>query len=46
MKIAFDDPSSSALCVVCAGRFPRGVLAGEGKLFWGGFDIFSGFCYF
>jgi hypothetical protein len=45
-----DDPSSSALCVVCVGRFPRGVPGGAGmpplvtrnapKFFLGGF------CYF
>jgi hypothetical protein len=28
MTTASDDPSSSALCVVCAGNFPRGVLGG------------------
>jgi hypothetical protein len=27
---ASDDPSSSALCVMCTGRFPRGVLGGGG----------------
>jgi hypothetical protein len=27
---ASDDPSSSALCVVCVGRFPRGVRGGGG----------------
>jgi hypothetical protein len=27
---ASDDPSSSALCVVCVGRFPRGVPGGAG----------------
>jgi hypothetical protein len=27
---ASDDPSSSVLCVVCIGRFPRGV-PGEGR---------------
>jgi hypothetical protein len=26
MKTVSDDPSSSALCVVCTGRFPRGSL--------------------
>jgi hypothetical protein len=25
---ASDDPSSSVLCVVCVGRFPRGVPGG------------------
>jgi hypothetical protein len=25
---ASDDPSSSGVCVVCVGRFPRGVLGG------------------
>jgi hypothetical protein len=30
MTTASDDPSSSALCVVCAGRFPRGVPGGAG----------------
>jgi hypothetical protein len=28
MKTAYDDPSSSTLCVVCVGRFPRGVPGG------------------
>jgi hypothetical protein len=28
MTTASDDPSSSALCVVCVGRFPRGVPGG------------------
>jgi hypothetical protein len=27
---ASDDPSSSALCVVCIGHFPRGVPGGGG----------------
>jgi hypothetical protein len=27
---ASDDPSSSALCVMCTGRFPRGVPGGAG----------------
>jgi hypothetical protein len=27
---ASNDPSSSALCVVCVGNFPRGVPGGEG----------------
>jgi hypothetical protein len=27
---ASDDPSSSALCVVCTGHFPRGVPGGGG----------------
>jgi hypothetical protein len=30
MTTASDDPSSSALCVVCIGRFPRGVPGGAG----------------
>jgi hypothetical protein len=30
MTTASDDPSSSALCVVCVGRFPRGVPGGAG----------------
>jgi hypothetical protein len=30
MTTASDDPSSSALCVVCVGRFPRGVPGGVG----------------
>jgi hypothetical protein len=30
MTTAFDDPSSSSLCVVCVGRFPRGVPGGGG----------------
>jgi hypothetical protein len=30
MTTASDDPSSSALCVVCAGCFPRGVPGGAG----------------
>jgi hypothetical protein len=30
LTTASDDPSSSALCVVCAGRFPRGVPGGAG----------------
>jgi hypothetical protein len=30
MTTASDDPSSSALCVVCVGRFPRGVPRGGG----------------
>jgi hypothetical protein len=28
MRTASDDPSSSALCVVCIRRFPRGVPGG------------------
>jgi hypothetical protein len=28
MTTASDDPCSSALCVVCTGNFPRGVLGG------------------
>jgi hypothetical protein len=28
MKTTSDDPSSSALCVMCTGRFPRGVPGG------------------
>jgi hypothetical protein len=28
MTTASDDPSSSALCVMCVGRFPRGVPGG------------------
>jgi hypothetical protein len=28
MTTASNDPSSSALCVVCTGRFPRGVPGG------------------
>jgi hypothetical protein len=28
--IASDNPSSSGLCVVCVGRFPRGVPGGVG----------------
>jgi hypothetical protein len=28
MTIAYDDPSSSVLSVVCTGRFPRGVPGG------------------
>jgi hypothetical protein len=28
MTTASDDPSSSALCVVCVGCFPRGVPGG------------------
>jgi hypothetical protein len=27
---ASDDPSSSALCVMCTGHFPRGVPGGAG----------------
>jgi hypothetical protein len=43
-----DDPSSSALCVVCVERFPRGVPEGgryppPGFFFWAVFAIFSGF---
>jgi hypothetical protein len=30
MTTASDDPPSSALCVVCAERFPRGVPGGAG----------------
>jgi hypothetical protein len=30
MTTASDDPSSSALCVMCARHFPRGVPGGEG----------------
>jgi hypothetical protein len=30
MTTASDDPSSSIFCVVCIGRFPRGVPGGEG----------------
>jgi hypothetical protein len=29
MTTASDNPSSSALCVVCVGRFPRGVPGGQ-----------------
>jgi hypothetical protein len=29
MKTASDDPSSSSLCVMCIGRFPRGVPGGS-----------------
>jgi hypothetical protein len=32
MTTASDDPSSSALCVVCTGRFPRGVPGGGGEV--------------
>jgi hypothetical protein len=28
LTIASDDPSSSALCVMCVRRFPKGVLGG------------------
>ena len=28
LTIASNDPSGSDLCVVCTGRFPRGVLVG------------------
>jgi hypothetical protein len=31
---ASDDPSSSSLCVVCIGRFPRGVPGGAGMPPW------------
>jgi hypothetical protein len=30
MTTVSDDPSSSALCVMCVGRFPRGVPGGAG----------------
>jgi hypothetical protein len=30
MTTASDDPSSSALCVMCVGPFPRGVPGGGG----------------
>jgi hypothetical protein len=30
MTIVSDDPSSSTICVMCIGNFPRGVLGGEG----------------
>ena len=30
MTTAFDDPSSSSLCVMFTGIFPRGVLGGAG----------------
>jgi hypothetical protein len=30
MTTTSDDPSSSALCVICTGSFPRGVPGGRG----------------
>jgi hypothetical protein len=51
-KTASDDPSSSALCVVCTGHFPRGVLGGERYAPLGYaqrpvfFFFLGGFCYF
>jgi hypothetical protein len=58
LTTASDDPSSSALCVVCIGRFPRGVPGGAGmpplvyavaapQIFLGAvFAIFSDFSIF
>jgi hypothetical protein len=48
-----DDPSSSALCVVCTGCFPRGVSGGQvcpprlRVAFCSAPELFlCGFCYF